>query len=232
MLREAENLSQADLATLLHVSRQTLSAWENNRSAPSAKYLARVAEVLKTTTDNLLQDEPGIPVSPSDANFTQSEDGTAAFDLPSIAERIRERRLATKASESTIAFRVGVTKNFIVLLEQGKRAPSQDMLDRLADALGTSMAYLAGATDDPSPRPRTSEDRPPYQAAQDLDEIIRDLAHKNPDLILQLRDTRENWGDLSDQAKQVIADGLKYVLNMAQLDELPNLRKKGKKGPI
>ncbi|MFV0394846.1 MAG: helix-turn-helix transcriptional regulator, partial [Coprobacillaceae bacterium] len=37
--RDANNLSQKDLDDLIHVSRQTISKWELNKSTPNLEYL-------------------------------------------------------------------------------------------------------------------------------------------------------------------------------------------------
>ena len=55
-LRRARGLSQEELAGRLHVTRQTISKWENALSVPNAELLLRLAEELevevgKTTKD-------------------------------------------------------------------------------------------------------------------------------------------------------------------------------------
>ena len=46
---------------------------------------------------------------------------------------------------------------FVTKLENGKRYYTFEQLKRIAIALDTSMDYLAGLTDDPTPYPRKSE---------------------------------------------------------------------------
>ena len=101
--------------------------------------------------------------------------------------------------------------------------------------MNTSINYLLLGTDDlahadaPSQKP---VDTPQTQAGQDLDTLIKELASKNPDLVIHLRSTAQNLKELSDEAKQAIADGLKYVLGLAELDDLPRLKKDGGRGRI
>ena len=52
-LRKAEGLSQGQLASLLDVSRQAVSKWENDQSAPDTLKLIQLADVLKTDVEYL-----------------------------------------------------------------------------------------------------------------------------------------------------------------------------------
>ena len=51
--RKAEKLSQGQLASLLDVSRQAVSKWENDQSAPDTLKLIQLADVLKTDVEYL-----------------------------------------------------------------------------------------------------------------------------------------------------------------------------------
>ena len=53
-LRRARGLSQEELAGRLHVTRQTISKWENALSVPDAELLLRLAEELEVTVSRLL----------------------------------------------------------------------------------------------------------------------------------------------------------------------------------
>ena len=61
-LRRAKGLSQEELAGRLHVTRQTISKWENALSVPDAELLLRLAEELEVPVSRLLggpvEDEP------------------------------------------------------------------------------------------------------------------------------------------------------------------------------
>ena len=52
--RKERGLSQEELASRLHVVRQTISKWEKGLSVPDAAMLIRLAEVLDTTVSRLL----------------------------------------------------------------------------------------------------------------------------------------------------------------------------------
>jgi len=53
-LRKQKGFSQEELATRLHVVRQTISKWEKNLSVPDADTLIRLAEVLEVSVSELL----------------------------------------------------------------------------------------------------------------------------------------------------------------------------------
>lgn len=52
--RKSKGLSQEELATRLHVVRQTVSKWEKGLSVPDSDMLIKLSEVLETTVSELL----------------------------------------------------------------------------------------------------------------------------------------------------------------------------------
>ena len=71
-LRRARGLSQEELAGRLHVTRQTISKWENALSVPDAELLLRLAEELEVPVSRLLggpaEEEPAPPSSREEAS--------------------------------------------------------------------------------------------------------------------------------------------------------------------
>lgn len=53
-LRKQKGYSQEELATRLHVVRQTISKWEKNLSVPDADTLIRIAEIFEVSVSELL----------------------------------------------------------------------------------------------------------------------------------------------------------------------------------
>lgn len=53
-LRMARNWTQVQLAQKLHVSKQTVSNWENNNILPSIELLIRISSLFSVSTDYLL----------------------------------------------------------------------------------------------------------------------------------------------------------------------------------
>ncbi|MDH6366702.1 MULTISPECIES: helix-turn-helix transcriptional regulator [unclassified Breznakia] len=101
-LRKQNGFSQEELASRLHVVRQTISKWEKNLSVPDADTLIRLAEILDVSVSELL----GAPV-----NNEKSTD-----DIAIQLSRINEQ-LAIKNRRSRRIWKVvGITLAVIVLL--------------------------------------------------------------------------------------------------------------------
>ena len=71
--------------------------------------------------------------------------------------RLRELRKAKGYSQVKMQVLTGIDQSDYSKIETGKRSLSFEQCKRIAVALDTSMDYLAGLTDDPSPYPRTKE---------------------------------------------------------------------------
>ncbi len=54
LLRERTNLTQAQLAKRLNITRSSVNAWEMGISAPSTQYIVELADIFKVSTDYLL----------------------------------------------------------------------------------------------------------------------------------------------------------------------------------
>lgn len=52
--REKKNLSQNDVASVLNISRQSISKWENNRNTPDIDNLIRLCNLYDVTLDELI----------------------------------------------------------------------------------------------------------------------------------------------------------------------------------
>ena len=63
-LRKQKGFSQEELATRLHVVRQTISKWEKNLSVPDADTLIRLAEILEVSVSELLGTKIEMKMSP------------------------------------------------------------------------------------------------------------------------------------------------------------------------
>ncbi len=63
LLREAQGMTQADLARKLGVTRSGVNAWEMGITVPSTQYVAALAELLEVSADYLLGIEKTSTVS-------------------------------------------------------------------------------------------------------------------------------------------------------------------------
>src|SRR5690554_888797 len=68
-----------------------------------------------------------------------------------IAERLRDRRLTLGLTQADVAEAIGVSPKTVSHWENGGREPDIDTIKSLSRCLRTSMAYLVGETDDPTP---------------------------------------------------------------------------------
>ena len=66
-------------------------------------------------------------------------------DRTRVAERARERRRAIGLRREDVAVRAGVSSTTVDNLEQGKRLPRIETLDRIAEVLGVPLADLLAA---------------------------------------------------------------------------------------
>lgn len=105
-----------------------------------------------------------------------------------IGDRIRELRMARGMSQAELAERIGKRRSAIGNYESGAREPDLDTLDRLAEALGVS---LAGLLDD--------EERAEDDAVWEVREALR----RRPEMRL-----------LFDAAKGASADDLRRAAAM------------------
>ena len=68
-----------------------------------------------------------------------------------MAERIKRQRKLHGINQEELSDRLGLSIQTIRRWEWGKRAPNTDIMPKLAEALGTSVAYLMGLEDEPAP---------------------------------------------------------------------------------
>ena len=65
-LRKQKGFSQEELASRLHVVRQTISKWEKNLSVPDADTLIRLAEILEVSVSELPKKKNTVVCAESD----------------------------------------------------------------------------------------------------------------------------------------------------------------------
>lgn len=68
-----------------------------------------------------------------------------------IPERLKEIREAKGLNKMEASRIMGVTQSGYVRYELGERKPTIQTVEAMAAALGTSVGYLTGESDDPSP---------------------------------------------------------------------------------
>lgn len=77
-----------------------------------------------------------------------------SVDVTLLGSRVRERRRHAGLSQEVAAAKAGLDASYWSQLEGGKyQNPGLVTIRKIADVLGTSMAYLVGDSDDPRPKP-------------------------------------------------------------------------------
>ena len=76
--RKALQLTQAELASRLHVTRQAVSKWESGRSVPDTGTLLAMAELFGVPVETILSGEDAVPTAAPAQTQAGEPDGTAA----------------------------------------------------------------------------------------------------------------------------------------------------------
>lgn len=105
--RQKKGMTQEELASRLHVVRQTVSKWEKGLSVPDAELLIRLAEVLEVSVAQLLGGEAG----------TATEDKPDAMieQLSRINEQLAIKNRRAKRLWKIVAWILGVIAALIIL---------------------------------------------------------------------------------------------------------------------
>lgn len=93
--RKKKGLSQKEMATELHVVRQTISKWETGASVPDANMLLALANLLETSPEQLL----GVSTQKLENSGLMAELSRFKEDLASLAERDALRKQAARKRE-------------------------------------------------------------------------------------------------------------------------------------
>ncbi|MBF8378516.1 helix-turn-helix transcriptional regulator [Alicyclobacillus mali] len=155
-LRIQQGLSQDQLAEAVGLTRAAVSHYEKGRRRPDFDTVRKLADFFHVSTDYLL----GL----TDQPLPQAESKIEVF-----ARRLRESRIKQGLDIREIADRLKVSEAYVRgLEEQPLRYPGVTTLNRLAELLGVTSAYLVGDTNDP-------KDPGPYNAWYQPKDLIRFL---------------------------------------------------------
>ena len=89
-----------------------------------------------------------------------------------IKQRIRERRKDNKLTQEKLAEIIGVSLMTLKRWEWGSSEPRAEELQKLAEALNTTSAYLLGETDDPRPAASKGEADTKAQAQTEPEQLL------------------------------------------------------------
>lgn len=137
-LLHQQNKSQKDLANYLGVPQQKVSNWMTGVVKSYQKYLPQIAAFF------------GIPVSelfsPAEDEDAQESPETSQEQSTFIG-RMNALFYETGVKKTFVADRLNRNRTIFNDWEKGKSVPSDDQLEIVAEALGTTAAYLRGETD-------------------------------------------------------------------------------------
>lgn len=140
-LRRRYDLTQMTLAQKLGLGSYThITKLEASQDAPSLDLVVRVAQLFGVTTDYLLRDS-----IPAEEIALAADQPIANLEsVPRLfGTTLRTLRLRQKLTQAELARRLGLARQgYISNLEAGRKAPSLDLVVRLADLFGVTTDYL------------------------------------------------------------------------------------------
>lgn len=221
-------LSQKEFAQSVGVDASTVWRWEKENRPPSSEVIAKIAEVLGTSVAYLL----------GETNNPKSQASEIEKEVHRIMKGIVEESGGLTISQTDLdaPYILGKyaekpryePKEFHPITPEDER---QNEFDKIAKKiLNPHSEPIEGAKASPRhTRTRISENKDEnstdkLQASQDLDDLVRELASINPDLIVNFRTTKQHWKDLSPDTKKKIAQGMMFVLGLAELREEDGFR--------
>lgn len=72
-IRKERNMTQEEFARIFHVTRQTVSNWENEKSYPDLETLVRISEEFQISLDAMLKEDVQMVKKNKQRNSIQSE---------------------------------------------------------------------------------------------------------------------------------------------------------------
>lgn len=135
-LRKEKGLTQQEVADLVHVDRVRITNWENGKREPNFENLSMLACIFDVSIDFLLSE-----------NLEVSKERYLKFKKEKkkvFSERLKELRLKKGLTQTELGEKVGVKQNTFTNWENGKREPSYEKLEKLADLLDVSLDWLFG----------------------------------------------------------------------------------------
>ena len=116
LLRKEKELSQADLAEILNVSRQAISRWEVGTSVPSMDNLSALSRLYNVSVDSLmLPDNNAETIVKEQVNNEEKEEANIKRSYSDFLKIVKNRTLF--ASLALLAFAI-VIVSFIVFFQK------------------------------------------------------------------------------------------------------------------
>ncbi|MEG0919698.1 MAG: helix-turn-helix transcriptional regulator [Anaerovoracaceae bacterium] len=122
-LRKENHLSQDDFANLLHVTRQTISNWENEKSYPDLETLMKISEHFKISVDELLRGDATVVKRIDSEKDKKNKLKILIVDITIIAVAIIVGMYLNFQEDNAVNFSMGKSQTY-----QGNNT-SEDSLD-------------------------------------------------------------------------------------------------------
>ena len=144
-----------------------------------------------------------------------------------IGERIKKARKKNRLTQAEIAEKMDVHEVTLRTWENTDRGPNSAMMPSLASALGTTVAYLVGETDDPEPQKHQDLDDIEPQKYQRL-VVLSEQADEIKQVIEAVKDNkflRDLVLMMSKMDTADIAEAARFIADKKELAELRKQRK-------
>lgn len=171
VLRVKRDMSQAQLAAALGISKSSISMYELGKRQPDFETLRSIAVFFSVDMNYLLGGERGVEMEFKDA--------------------LKQLRTKRGLSQVELAEKLGFSAGLIGMYESGKRKPSFEALEAIADFFNISIDYLMG-----------KDDKSVYYLDPEAAEIAHEVQAR-PELKI-----------LFDASRKVSADDLNFVIGM------------------
>ena len=130
----------------------------------------------------------------------------------SIGHRLKDLRAAQNLTAQQLADMMGVSRPHITQVENGRRGLSVDVVQALEEATGVNTNWLLLGKGDMFSRDTSSATS---ASTQDLDEFMRLLAGRHPDVVLHLRSIIRGQNALTEKDRRALLDLISIAMEQA-----------------
>ena len=130
----------------------------------------------------------------------------------SIGHRLKDLRAAQNLTAQQLADMMGVSRPHITQVENGRRGLSVDLVQALEEATGVNTNWLLLGKGDMFSKDTSSATS---ASTQDLDEFMRLLAGRHPDVVLHLRSIIRGQNALTEKDRRALLDLISIAMEQA-----------------
>lgn len=127
-LRESRSLNQRQFADAMKLSPRRISTYETGEVEPDIQTLMQFADFFGVSVDYLIG---------HDTDVLAKKD-SSPFVLTKFGERIRQYRTEQKLTVKALAERIGITTQYLLVIETGGKIPALETCIKILNALELS----------------------------------------------------------------------------------------------